>query len=389
LQSLSELSSSRSALSRQTSSRRCSESSSTSSLPVGDVPTPLANAHNSALNSGGTTISFPAVQRNRVVCRWEKCDFVCSDNSSLLDHLRNKHVDPQQNAKPSLPSSSLGNEALEEDSAPQFVCRWLGCKVFDRPASSFNWLERHYVSHAGANAFKCVVGRCSRRFNTQFALQRHVNQHFKGSLGGFDADSEGSSHSSRSDSATGSRGGVRDVRSRDGTPTKGGSKKKKSQKIRLRRVVQFEDFMDTQSTEAIKHNLVKMEHFSGAAKFRQQMQQVQQQQMPQQQQHATLEEQGGSRKRTAEGEAEELCLRGPSVVVHPQVIGKRKSSNGQEELLFSWKSKLDVSDAWVPTSLAASYSTSVFSIAFLPVETKVNLPVPVYKPHRFRSNRRK
>ena len=52
--------------------------------------------------------------------------------------------------------------------------------MFDRAASSFNWLERHYVTHAGANAFKCIIGKCFRRFNSQQALQRHVNHHFKG-----------------------------------------------------------------------------------------------------------------------------------------------------------------------------------------------------------------
>ena len=27
--------------------------------------------------------------------RWENCEFECPDNPTLLDHLRNKHVDPQ------------------------------------------------------------------------------------------------------------------------------------------------------------------------------------------------------------------------------------------------------------------------------------------------------
>lgn len=62
-----------------------------------------------------------------------------------------------------------------------YVCEWSGCKVQGRTSCSRSWLERHVLSHAGNKPYRCIVHGCGCRFNSQSALERHVNSHFNGS----------------------------------------------------------------------------------------------------------------------------------------------------------------------------------------------------------------
>lgn len=80
--------------------------------------------------------------------------------------------------------SSRGNQRLTENVKQshqhQFVCLWRGCKVFGKPSSSRQWIERHVLEqHSGPKPFKCIVDSCGQRFKTQISLERHVNTHFR------------------------------------------------------------------------------------------------------------------------------------------------------------------------------------------------------------------
>jgi zinc finger protein AEBP2 len=99
-----------------------------------------------------------------VTCQWEACGATISP-CELLEHLERVHVDPQK---------AVGEG--EEDE--RFMCLWAGCKVRGKASCSVSWLERHVVQHGGRNPFPCIVPRCTARFPTQQALQRHVNAHF-------------------------------------------------------------------------------------------------------------------------------------------------------------------------------------------------------------------
>lgn len=94
-----------------------------------------------------------------VACKWVNCR-VNMEIHLLMDHIRDKHVEPQK-------KNSEG-----------FVCLWESCKVFNKPSCSFNWLERHILSHSGAKPFRCIVDGCGMRFTSQTGLERHVNSHF-------------------------------------------------------------------------------------------------------------------------------------------------------------------------------------------------------------------
>lgn len=56
-----------------------------------------------------------------------------------------------------------------------FVCRWIGCKVFDRASCSRSWLERHVLSHGGNKPFRCIVDGCGQRFSSQVTYINLLN----------------------------------------------------------------------------------------------------------------------------------------------------------------------------------------------------------------------
>lgn len=103
------------------------------------------------------------------ICKWINCNHSTEDNapfSNLIDHIRQCHVHTQG----------------VDDGI--FTCRWIGCKVYDRPSSSRSWLERHILLHGGSKPFRCIVDGCNQRFSTEGILQRHVNSHFPQSRSG-------------------------------------------------------------------------------------------------------------------------------------------------------------------------------------------------------------
>ena len=59
-----------------------------------------------------------------------------------------------------------------------FFCFWKGCKVYNKPSSSYQWLVKHVNFHVGVRPFQCVIEPCQLSFASQSALIRHVQSHF-------------------------------------------------------------------------------------------------------------------------------------------------------------------------------------------------------------------
>ena len=94
-----------------------------------------------------------------VVCNWVDCDAKLGDAMELKTHVKEVHIKP-------MAASDL------------FFCFWKGCKVYNKPSSSYNWLVKHVNTHVGIRPFQCVIEPCSLSFASQGALIRHVQSHF-------------------------------------------------------------------------------------------------------------------------------------------------------------------------------------------------------------------
>ncbi|XP_046580019.1 zinc finger protein aebp2-like [Haliotis rubra] len=99
------------------------------------------------------------VEEKQIPCRWRNCSVKIDPSINMLEHIRQVHVDPQQQSE-------------------TFVCLWDGCKVYNKSSCSMSWLSRHIVCHSGHKPFKCIVEGCGQRFTTHAGLERHVNSHF-------------------------------------------------------------------------------------------------------------------------------------------------------------------------------------------------------------------
>ena len=93
------------------------------------------------------------------VCSWVNCDAVLNDPMELKTHVKEVHVK-------TMAASDL------------FFCFWKGCKVYNKPSSSYNWLVKHVNTHVGIRPFQCVIEPCSLSFASHGALIRHVQSHF-------------------------------------------------------------------------------------------------------------------------------------------------------------------------------------------------------------------
>ena len=96
---------------------------------------------------------------DKVVCRWFGCDESFKSADDLREHLQNTHVDTS-------------------DVEVKYVCLWQGCKVYNKPSVSRNWLVRHICKHTGDRLSKCLIDGCNMTFATQNGLARHVPSHF-------------------------------------------------------------------------------------------------------------------------------------------------------------------------------------------------------------------
>ncbi|KAG8222043.1 hypothetical protein J437_LFUL003963, partial [Ladona fulva] len=153
--------------------------------------------------SGGVISNGAAEPRPSAVCHWSECKQVFECGSKLMEHLQTKHVNSQVEA------------------SENFVCLWVGCKVYSRTSCSRSWLERHVLSHGGNKPFRCIFDGCGQRFSSQTMLERHVNGHFNVSTSG------------NGNSGNGQNGGAGAKRSLDATPNK--AFRRNGKKLRYRR----------------------------------------------------------------------------------------------------------------------------------------------------------
>jgi hypothetical protein len=98
---------------------------------------------------------------NRKKCLWHRCRFSIDadkSNDELIEHVKSKHIQSQKSCK-------------------KFRCLWTGCNVYEKPSSSFMWLERHVTDHIDTRPFSCVFSGCNKKFRTETELGRHCELH--------------------------------------------------------------------------------------------------------------------------------------------------------------------------------------------------------------------
>ena len=103
--------------------------------------------------------SSKSSESSSMVCNWVNCDAKLNDAMELKTHVKEVHVK-------TMAASDL------------FFCFWKGCKVYNKPSSSYNWLVKHVNTHVGIRPFQCVIEPCSLSFASHGALIRHVQSHF-------------------------------------------------------------------------------------------------------------------------------------------------------------------------------------------------------------------
>ncbi|XP_013411983.1 zinc finger protein AEBP2 isoform X1 [Lingula anatina] len=244
-------------------------------------------------------------QTSTTLCKWKECRQTL-EGRFLMEHIREKHVESQRNKD-------------------GFVCLWEGCKVFNKPSCSYNWLERHILHHSGDKPFKCIVDGCGMRFTSQTGLERHVNSHFT--------------------IITPSQ--PKTPRSSDNTPTKMLKKKKTRRKRPW--FIKTADFFDSCSMVGIKQQLYQLE------------------------QNTHLDTMGA----------------GNTVTFHSTVICRRTEETGKVKVLLRWSPEDVLPDEWVSEAQVASNAKCVIPISDLPPDTAINLDPSIYRPIRYRKSRRK
>lgn len=235
---------------------------------------------NATKNDASSTSSTSLSSTCDVACLWENCDAdLTSGGQSLLEHIQSAHVSCQASA-----SLSAGNE--------RYVCRWQGCKVQGRTSSSRAWLERHVLTHGGSKPFRCIVDTCHQRFNSQVALERHVNAHFNQEVG-----QNGNGNSSQ---------GVK----RECAPAKLVRRNSKKSKYRRSKAApaRLFDYFDSGVMERLRHQLFISQE---------------------------------SQQRLG------LSSHNNCLTVQSQVIGRRLDANGETRVLLQWVPKDLLPDQWV------------------------------------------
>jgi len=94
-------------------------------------------------------------------CRWRSCGSVgFSSFEELAEHVNMEHVGPM-----------LAHEVV--------YCLWEDCRMYNRPCSSHDWLQRHVMVHTREKPYKCIINGCLSSFFTTEALSKHIETHFK------------------------------------------------------------------------------------------------------------------------------------------------------------------------------------------------------------------
>jgi len=292
--------------------------------PLCDEPTPILSVP--------TTIRFPAIASDSscssssvvptkattsqlespdtIACRWSECDTHFDTSTGLLEHLQAKHVTPQV-------------------SCENYVCLWVGCKVYARTSCSRSWLERHVLSHGGNKPFRCIVDGCGQRFSSQTTLERHVNGHFN-----------------QSEAGNGNAGARRSLESASSKLFRRNGKK-----LRYRRQpwsARMFDYFDAGIMEGLQHRLVNM---------------------------TEMQTQGNIANAS-----------GNTVSLHSKVMARRVEPDGRTRVLVHWYPEDILPDEWVSESEAQSRRT--MPIPSLSPAAMTSLQTALFVPRRNKQRRK-
>lgn len=107
--------------------------------------------------------SSPAMsKKGPLSCKWSTChqqDIIFATPDDLAEHVHSNHI-----------ALFCDEEVV--------VCLWEGCKVYNKPSSSYTWLQRHMQQvHTKERPFKCIMNGCNLSFQSTDALQRHLERH--------------------------------------------------------------------------------------------------------------------------------------------------------------------------------------------------------------------
>lgn len=113
--------------------------------------------------SSNTFKSSPAMsKKGPLSCKWSTChqqDIIFATPDDLAEHVHSNHI-----------ALFCDEEVV--------VCLWEGCKVYNKPSSSYTWLQRHMQQvHTKERPFKCIMNGCNLSFQSTDALQRHLERH--------------------------------------------------------------------------------------------------------------------------------------------------------------------------------------------------------------------
>ncbi|XP_046394342.1 zinc finger protein AEBP2 isoform X2 [Ischnura elegans] len=290
------------------------------STPVGEPTSPILSVPKTLrfpVSSGGKALGQHSSEgggagsstgRPSAVCLWSECQLSFECGTKLMEHLQSKHVNSQV------------------EGSENFVCLWVGCKVYARTSCSRSWLERHVLSHGGNKPFRCIFDGCGQRFSSQTMLERHVNGHFNAANG-----SQGS--------CTGGIGGSSGVkRSLDSTPNR--PFRRNGKKIRYRRrpwSARMFDYFDAGVMEELQHRLVAV----------------------------TEKELTG-----------QVTPRGDEVLLTSKVLARRTELDGTTKVLLRWYPADILPDEWVSEGEVSSQRT--FPIRTLPPSAHCSLRAALF-----------
>ena len=136
----------------------------------GDDESQLSFADSGAASEDSLSVASSSghVQNIKFHCKWKGCQWPGSVDD-LVDHIV-EH----------LPKRTEDHNNNEDCETNEFVCKWLGCKVFGVPFKKSQTLQDHCVGrHCGDNPFKCIVDGCGARFKSIKLRQKHVDDHFR------------------------------------------------------------------------------------------------------------------------------------------------------------------------------------------------------------------
>jgi hypothetical protein len=187
-------------------------------------------------------------------CLWHRCNFNTPNDGEFMDHIQSKHVYSQKTSK-------------------KFRCLWKGCRVYKSQSSSFNWLERHVITHVDTRPFLCIINGCKRKFPTQTSLERHVNTHMKV----YESPSKQQKLLNQQISTTSSSDSIKNApingsshlhQSKSSSNLTAGRKRKLIEASKYLKKAKYKDYVDEFACKFVEQHLINMSFSNGMIKFR-------------------------------------------------------------------------------------------------------------------------